>query len=266
MVVLSMLKEQGAFNMSFVIEAENGHLIVIDGGMTEDTAHLLEYISGKTVDAWFLTHPHLDHITAFMDVMEFHRDEADIRQVCYNFPSLEFCRRYEPQEAHTAERFYRLLPGFKERARTVYAGDRFDLSGVKVEILFHYLPDKAVPPQCMINSTSLVLRAEGRSKTVLFLGDCDPTAGDILLERCGDRLKSDYVQMAHHGHGGVSCDVYMEIDPEACLWCAPDWLYNEEAHFFGDRLYGEMSQRKWMEKMGVRSHYVSGDGDVRIEI
>lgn len=72
--------------------------------------------------------------------------------------------------------------------------------------------------------------------------------------------------MAHHGHSGVSCDVYMAIDPEACLWCAPDWLYDEEPYFFGDRLYGVKTQRRWMEKMGVKRHYVAGEGDVRLSI
>lgn len=73
--ILSMLDERGSFGMSFVIRTEHGKLIVVDGGMTEDTGHLLEYIGGQRVAAWFLTHPHLDHITAFMDVAEFHRDE-----------------------------------------------------------------------------------------------------------------------------------------------------------------------------------------------
>lgn len=265
-VTLSMLKEQGAFNMSFVIRTENGRLIVVDGGMTEDTAHLLEHIGGQTVGAWFLTHPHHDHITAFMDIAEFHPGETEIRKVYYNFPTLDVCRRYEPEEAYTAERFYRLLPKLGTRAQRVYTGDVLEIDGVRVEILFHCLPDQPMPPQCMINSTSLVVQMKTGNAAILFLGDCDPTSGDILLETQREKLKSDYVQMAHHGHSGVSCDVYMEIDPEACLWCAPEWLYNEAPEFFGDRLYGTIRQRQWMEKMGVKKHYVSGFGDVHIRI
>lgn len=159
-VTLNMLKARGAFNMSFVIETENGRLIVVDGGMTEDTERLLESIGGRTVDAWFLTHPHLDHITAFMDIMEYHMDEVNVEQILYNFPSEAFCRRYEPQEAYTAERFYRLLPRFERRAKVVTAGDAFEIDGVRVEILLSYMPDKAVPPQCMINTPRWCFRCK----------------------------------------------------------------------------------------------------------
>jgi len=257
---LTMLDERGAFGMSFIITTEHGELIVIDGGMTEDTPHLLEYIGGKRISAWFLTHPHLDHITAFMDIMEFHPSEIDLDRVYYNFPPLSYVQTYEPQEAFTQERFERLLPAFSDRAQVVKTGDLFRIDGVTVEILYHYLPDKATPPQCALNSTSLVFKVTTDTRSMLFLGDCDPTSGDILLERQCDKLKSDFVQMAHHGHSGVSCDVYMAIDPQACFWCAPDWLYDEAPAFFGDRLYGVRRQREWMDKMGVKTHYVTKDG------
>lgn len=190
----------------------------------------------------------------------------NVERVYYHFPDLEFCRRYEPEEAYTAERFYRLLPALGDSAQVVYTGDVFQIDNVRMEVMYHHHPEKPVPKDCILNSTSLVLQLKTEHKTVLFLGDCDPTSGDILLETQGSRLKSDLVQMAHHGHGGVSCDVYMEIDPQACLWCAPEWLYEEAPDFYGNRLYGEKRQRRWMEKMGVKTHYVTKDGTHHIDI
>jgi len=58
----------------------------------------------------------------------------------------------------------------------------------------------------------------------------------------------------------------------ACLWCAPDWLYNEpeipaylknrEAlRAIGrGRMYGVGLTRKWMDLLGVKTHYVTKYG------
>ena len=70
----------------------------------------------------------------------------------------------------------------------------------------------------------------------------------------------------------VSMEVYAAIAPEACLWCAPDWLYAEEEvpSYLADveklrrmkrvRMYGTAVTRKWMEILGVKTHYVTANG------
>ena len=56
---------------SFIITTEDGKLIVIDGGYESETENFLEklrQISRKDrphIDAWFLTHPHSDHVNCF---------------------------------------------------------------------------------------------------------------------------------------------------------------------------------------------------------
>ena len=68
---LYMLGNQTTIQMmSFVIETEDGKLIVIDGGKPGDAQHLLDTLrrlSGEEkphVNAWFLTHNHIDHTGA----------------------------------------------------------------------------------------------------------------------------------------------------------------------------------------------------------
>ena len=84
--------------------------------------------------------------------------------------------------------------------------------------------------------------------------------------------------MAHHGHECVGMEVYAAIKPEACMWCCPDWLYNEaeEPRYLSNiekqrrmgriRMYGTAVTRKWMELLGVRKHYVTKDGTQTIEL
>ena len=124
----------------------------------------------------------------------------------------------------------------------------------------------------LMNDASLVFTVKTPNKKVLFLGDLGPEGGDVLMDESREKLKADIVQMAHHGHMNVSMEIYAEVLPEACLWCAPDWLYNEpeipaylknrEALRAIDRsrMYGVGLTRKWMDLLGVKTHYVTADG------
>lgn len=60
--------------MSFVIETDNNHIIVIDGGTREDAEYLHGYLQGMcgtkpVIDMWILTHCHRDHTDAFYEIM-----------------------------------------------------------------------------------------------------------------------------------------------------------------------------------------------------
>jgi hypothetical protein len=73
-------------------------------------------------------------------------------------------------------------------------------------------------------------------------------------------------------------EVYDAIRPEACLWCCPDWLYNEPElptylvdrerlrRMKRTRMYGVAVTRKWMDTLGVQTHYVSCHGPHAIPI
>lgn len=108
---------------SFIITTSDGKLIVIDGGYDSETAHFLENlkaISGETVpyiDAWFLTHPHNDHVNCFFDVLEHHKGEVEIERVYFNFPSKEFFIGNDDSAAETMDDFYRVLPLIADKIR-----------------------------------------------------------------------------------------------------------------------------------------------------
>jgi glyoxylase-like metal-dependent hydrolase (beta-lactamase superfamily II) len=60
-----VLTETSLFMMSYVIITKEGNAIIIDGGRPEDVPLLREKIKGHPIKAWFLTHPHFDHVSAF---------------------------------------------------------------------------------------------------------------------------------------------------------------------------------------------------------
>lgn len=266
MAELHVLTEYSYFSMGFVIITDKGRAIIIDGGRAAEIHNIEAHVGDRPIAAWILTHPHLDHVTAFSHMMkEGHPYIERTERVLYNFHTPEFYFACNEKEASVQP-----LILFNERKACIEHktehpvwGDSIEIDGLKIDFL-HSRDERFVNNS--INDSCLAFRVTGPNKTVLFLADLGPEAGDVLLERYGAALKSDIVQMAHHGHMCVSEDVYKAIDPEACIWCAASWLYQEIDKEIKPRMYGVARTRKWMEKLGVKTHYVTKDGDHIIEL
>lgn len=261
--------------MSFVITTEDGKVIVIDGGYDEDAAKLLAHLQEITssenphIDAWFLTHAHDDHISAFSVFYEAYAGKFSCDAVYYTFPSVPYFERYEKGSAPTLSRFYKLLPVFGSIAHVVSTGDVYKIGDASVEILLTY--DDTITYDIVNNSTT-VFRMTLGGKTVLFMGDVGEISGKRLLERYQTGLKSDMCQLAHHGQDAVTEDVYDAIAPTACLWCTPDWLWvnnnylSNDPETVGKGPFTTLETRAWMEKLGAEKHYIAKDGDCVISL
>ncbi len=115
-----------------------------------------------------------------------------------------------------------------------------------------------------LNNSSVVFRVTMGGKTILFMGDAAQSAG-IMLKRYHDAnkadnskyfsLKSDIVQIAHHGTNAVQKVVYQAIDPEIALWPTPKWCYNAPSTAGVTQYY----VRQWTKALGMVD-YVSCDG------
>ncbi len=285
MAKLYMIAETSEFMMSFVIATEKNNCIVIDGGRPMDMPSLKEVINGRHISAWILTHPHSDHISGFIDEMEKNSGSAfDIEAVYYNFPSYNklIDNHDVPDYAYFRSELEETLPSFiniedrfSDIAHHPVRGDTIDIDEIHIEFLFSVRDGLYAN---LMNDSSLVFKITTKDTSVLFMGDLGPDAGDILFRESGDKLKSDIVQMAHHGHMNVSMEVYAAIKPDVCLWCAPDWLYDEPMFpsYLSDnekmirmgrtRMYGTALTRQWMDILGVKKHYVTKDGTQIIQI
>ncbi len=82
-----------------------------------------------------------------------------------------------------------------------------------------------------------------------------------------DKLRADYIQMAHHGQNGVDRRFYEAVAPTGCLWCTPDWLWNNDVGGgFNTHVFQAVTVRGWMDEMGVREHYVMMNGVQVLEL
>ena len=93
----------------------------------------------------------------------------------------------------------------------------------------------------LMNDGSLLFRVKGKEESMLFCADVGSAGGKTgkmqkrmtkyLVEEYGDALKSDYIQMAHHGFQGLNKEFYEKVDPKAAFFDAPYWLMNGESEF-----------------------------------
>ena len=225
--------------MSYIIRLTDGRFVIIDGGdgEYEESEHLLELLKEQNVlegkpqvAAWFFTHPHDDHVLLFHDIMKNHRDELQIESLVYSWASPEYgvqdwvsvlhnevvakyCQDMTVIQPHTGQRL-------------IYPGVTFSVLYVHEDMCPEYIS--------FLNDTSLVMRmdvdAEEEEKTekrrVMFFGDALQTTADVLCAQYEPGiLQCEMMQVAHHGFGGGSPELYRMVDPEVVLWPLPDYCY-----------------------------------------
>ena len=255
----------------YLIVTKNEKLIMIDGGQFFDNDVVSELLHKYKceVDYWFITHPHDDHIGAAINIMKYN-PEIKIKHFCFSFPNISWIqdkadRGLDDVNAPTyTSEFLQLVADNSIDVIEIAGGDLFDVDGIRIKVINDLLLCDSNP----LNEASMVIKVFTANKSILFLGDAGPQLGKYLLDSHYDDLKSDIVQMAHHGQNGVTEDVYQVIDPEICLWPTKDWVYNNRNGLAGAVDSGNLSTftvRKWMEKLRVKHHYIAKNGTVSLK-
>lgn len=252
--------------MGYIIHTGNDKTIVIDGGTEEDAQNLIEWINkqGGKVDAWYITHPHIDHMGAFIKIVE--ETEIPIEKIYVTLNDLDWYRQNEPSRIEEIESFFNTIQNSRisENVNEVSIGQKIEIDGLNFEILGIKNPEIT---NNAVNNSSMVIKIYANKKTILFLGDTGKESGEKLLKEQGENLKSDIVQMAHHGQDGVTEEVYKMIDPEICLWPTPEWLWNNDSGGGEDSgPWKTKTTRMWMSKLNVKENIVEKDGDKTIQI
>ncbi len=257
--VLFLANRRNRQMLSSLIVTRSGELIVIDGGYREDAEYLLQKIReyGNSVSAWFLTHPHVDHVSAFNGVVAERPEDVVIETVYRKFPPAEMVAEQEPASLKLLRETEQALTASGARIVELERGESIEIDGVSIKVLRVYEPEFAG-----LNASSSVLSVEIAGKRLLYLGDLSILAGEKLLRDYGAELKSDIVQMAHHGSYGVSKQVYGAIRPQIAVWPTPPWLWenNRDDKGPGSGPWQTDQVRKWLEEIGgVRNLVVIRD-------
>lgn len=256
----------GAQNLSIVIKSPHGKLIVVDGGWEADATKLSELIlqQGGKVDAWLITHPHEDHVGALCAILNDSSRKIKIDKIYCSLATPDWYRQVSPTGAGIADQ---LLSAFTKLpvgtvTNNIGRGTEINIDDVNIRVL----NNRGVYTYNGVNNSSMVYKIRVSDQSILILGDLAYDGGKDLIKTCtAAELKSDIVQMAHHGQQGVDQDAYALIAPTTCLWPSPTWLWNNDnGGGVGSGPWGTLKTRAWMNDLGVKDNRSLKDGDVHM--
>lgn len=199
-------------------------LIVVDGGWVEDADYVRSVIAslGNEVDAWILTHPHQDHVGAF-NVICNDLQEIELGTVYTVDMALpQECLAVASWDSVDAYNAFRELD--MEELEFVYTGDILEICGLQVEIFSAYGDHVKQYSRDYLNDGSMMFKVTNDTESMLFCADVGVSVSDYLLHTWGEKLQADYLQMGHHGYGGLNDNFYQMVNPEVAFFDAPDWL------------------------------------------
>ena len=238
--------------MFYTIEPEDGGLIVVDGGNAGNEDYVRSVIreKGGHVDAWFLTHPHPDHIGAFNRLWGELQSDIDVVYA----PDVDYLtykeRCYEWDEIQYYETFLDYMSD-SDKVAYLYTGDELEIDGLKFKILHscdNYVYENS---RDIGNDSGLMIKVTNRQESMLFCADIGIGMSDKIAGQYSEELKCDYIQMGHHGNGGLSEAFYRLTEPRAAFFDAPEWLMNP-----GEGLsYTTPENRRLMEGLGAAVYY-----------
>lgn len=213
----------------YILTLEDGSYVIYDGGTdcNENIDRLYNFMAennkrkdGKIViAAWFLTHEHGDHYGLFVPFCQKYGKQITIEQFICNTPSEVFrCNPRDggaPYENSFGAGAYEVEGGIK--VVKAHTGQIIKIRNVEIEVIFTI---EDIFPQYLhvFNDASMVTRIKMAGQTFMMLGDAEQQACNIMLSMYGDYLKSDIVQIAHHGYGRQPFTIYQKIAAKVALW------------------------------------------------
>lgn len=225
-----------AEGMGYIVRLADGSFVIIDGGMGDpdhvDSDKLMNILLSQkpedaekpVIAAWIFTHLHGDHIGVFNCFSLDHHDDVIIERLYYNFPRDEETAHSDSpymlddtiyrytQFRKNLNDFYAGVPVVK-----LHSGNHFVVRNASFDVLYAY--DDLYPLTIMdggMNENSLLIKMTVEGQSVLWTGDFAKNATDLVLREYETALRSEIVQMAHHGFNG-SAAFYSAVDPTYSL-------------------------------------------------
>jgi beta-lactamase superfamily II metal-dependent hydrolase len=216
--------------MGYVITLEDGRFIIIDGGYADqkngesDATILYNFLKdnnkrpdGKIViAAWIFSHSHGDHYGAFQSFTARYAKQAQVQYFIYNTYSSSMYPDFNTFLEQTLPTY---IPQYYTGAKIIkpHTGQVLKFCNVEFEVMYTH---EIFPANTMkwLNDASLVLRMNVNGQKVLFTGDCEAESSGLMVQMYGKELKSDILQINHHGYSGGTVELYNCVKPKYTMW------------------------------------------------
>ena len=219
--------------------AHNERVIEYTRDSEKDMEVLYKFMRRKTPDGgkpqvtWMITHADPDHILLPARFFKDYAGKFDMDTIVYNFPNLfniglgqsggstndpTVMTSYAENFLNRANEYY------PEANHFVYhAGQKYYIPGGEIEFLFAASEDFWPNKMPWMNHTSGVWRFTIEGKTIMITGDAEKGICNQMVGVFGPYLKSDILQVNHHGANGATLPFYRRIDPTVCFWACQQY-------------------------------------------
>ena len=266
--------ENGIGGMSYIITLSDSTFIIIDGGNAYESdyhtsTNLLNKMKelnkrpdGKIIiNAWIITHAHADHYQAFEMFSKKYANEVTLEQVIINIPSGQYAAGTYTYDAFNSDGkdINTIMKRFSNDVELFipHTGQEFYIKNIKVEALYTYedfYPNNLVE----FNNSSLVLRTTIEGQTIMWGADNYVEGCSIMNLMWSTYLKSDIVQMPHHGYTNAGGELwYKMVGAKVALWPRYWKNINEQATQTAE-------VNRWLSKAGTTEIHVADPSDITL--
>ena len=252
------IAEQLNWNIACIIfKTKQNKLIVIDGGHNQETdrvLRILQRISGREVphvDAWLFSLMHADHYGVYDALVseEAYKGKITVGTFYCNLLEEAFyttiARDKNPIYGVVRQELLNSEKAIGTQVQTVRKGDKILVDEIEFEVL--HAPLAEDQEKMNMNDASVVYKMTyDGGQTMMLLGDAEWVCDNHLMED-PEKLKSDIVQVGHHGCGNVSRDCYEAIGAKVYIWqiCKKFW-YSDSSEATNSHNTGVIRTRHYM--------------------
>ena len=234
----------GEIGTSIVIQLEDGSFVLIDGGRgngdyyNKDSTTLWNFLISKVPSGekprikWIVTHIHTDHRKLVTEFLSKYKSKIELELLAWNMPdfnAVENSYTKDWSEPYPAVNYVTPVTNITDMIKTnfpktpiytFHTGEKLYLPGCEIEFLVCH-EDYYLNKFKWINDTSAAFRVTMQGKTMMVFGDVTHSVSDAIITPVyGNYIKSDILQIAHHGNGEGTLATYKAVDPDICLWSA----------------------------------------------
>lgn len=260
-----------AYGMSYIITLADSTFILIDGGLCGgvygdyNCEHLWEKLNelnkrpdGKIIiNAWILTHAHRDHYDVMRCFSERYGSNVEIDKLIFNIPPLEYSEGSNVRDTFDGDGsdMVAIANNFaiKPKIYHPHTGQSFFIKNVRFDVVYTF-EDYYPNPLAEFNSSGIVLKMTLTGNTVLWAADTYIDGCEKMVDMWGELLKSDVVQMPHHGYstsGGMRW--YNAVDAKIAL-CSMAFKI----------LYQNKEVRSWLDASGTTEIVYADNSDTAL--
>ncbi len=278
-----------AFNVSelvwknthgYIFRTKEGKLIVYDGGRFHESDRFmrgLKKVAGTDkphVSAWIFSHMHPDHWGVYnkLCIDEEFRSQVTVDDFFCNLATEEFYTQLSTEKKQTwvepRNNFLQSGKTVGARVHRVEVGDIIKVDEIEIEVI--HTPIEEDFSRMNINDSSVVYKLTYDGKqTIMLLGDAERSCNDDLIANMAHKLKSDVVQVGHHGCGNVSRKCYELIDAKAYIWPIVDrFWYSDNGTELNTHNTGVIKTRDFMMQLHPKKEnvYLLTDGILSVPL